>query len=145
MQRESVEKESSRTTSASNPENSSAISIAPLHPLLRLQRTAGNRAVQRMLGHGLAQAKLRAVKEEMRRRMHQSIPEQGEWLCQVVRGFFAYHAVPSNLAALNAFRHHVERIWLRTLRRRSQKQKPANTPRRQLAIAGSVLSRPSGS
>jgi RNA-directed DNA polymerase len=67
------------------------------------------------------QAKLRAVKEELRRRMHQPIPEQGEWLCQVVRGFFAYHAVPSNLAALNAFRHHVERIWLRTLRRRSQK------------------------
>jgi RNA-directed DNA polymerase len=67
------------------------------------------------------QAKLRAVKEELRRRMHQPIPEQGAWLCQVVRGFFAYHAVPSNLAALNAFRHHVERIWLRTLRRRGQK------------------------
>src|SRR5438067_3097679 len=50
------------------------------------------------------QAKLRAVKEELRRRMHQPIPEQGEWLCQVVRGFFAYHAVPSNLAALKAFR-----------------------------------------
>lgn len=67
------------------------------------------------------QAKLRADKEELRRRMHQPIPEQKAWLCQVVRGFFAYHAVPSNLAALNTFRHHLERIWLRTLRRRSQK------------------------
>jgi group II intron reverse transcriptase/maturase len=40
-------------------------------------------------------AKLKAVKEELRRRMHEPIPEQGAWLKQVVRGFFAYHAVPS--------------------------------------------------
>jgi hypothetical protein len=39
---------------------------------------------------------------------------------QVVRGFFAYHAVPTNWEALKAFRHHIERIRLRTLRRRSQ-------------------------
>ena len=41
----------------------------------------------------------RRIKEELRRRMHQPIPEQGEWLEQVVRGFFAYHAVPTNGAA----------------------------------------------
>jgi hypothetical protein len=45
-------------------------------------------------------AKLREVKEELRRRMHQPIPEQGRWLRQVVTGFFAYHAVPTNSAAL---------------------------------------------
>src|SRR6202030_2628824 len=32
-------------------------------------------------------AKLKAVKEELRRRMHEQIPEQGGWLRQVVRGF----------------------------------------------------------
>ena len=68
-------------------------------------------------------AKLKAVKEELRRRMHEPIPEQGAWLRQVVRGFFAYHAVPTNGEALQAFRHHIERIWLRTLRRRSQKDR----------------------
>jgi len=67
--------------------------------------------------------KLKEVKEELRRRMHQPIPEQGAWLAQVVRGFFAYHAVPTNGAALGAFRHHVKRLWLRTLRRRSQKDR----------------------
>ena len=36
---------------------------------------------------------------------------------------FAYHAVPTNLSALSAFRYYVARIWLRTLRRRSQKDK----------------------
>ena len=66
-------------------------------------------------------AKLSEIKEELRRRMHQAIPEQGRWLAQVVRGYFAYHAVPLNVAVLSAFRHHIMRLWLRTLRRRSQK------------------------
>ena len=51
------------------------------------------------------------------------IPEQGKWLRQVVRGYFAYHAVPINMLALSAFRHHVDRLWMRSLRRRSQKDK----------------------
>jgi group II intron reverse transcriptase/maturase len=66
-------------------------------------------------------AKLREIKEELRRRMHQSIPEQGRWLAQVIRGFFGYHAVPTNYAALGAFREQVIWLWLRSLRRRSQK------------------------
>ena len=66
-------------------------------------------------------AKLKEIKEELRRRMHQPIPEQGKWLGQVVRGFFAYHAVPLNGRALSAFRFHVTDLWRRTLRRRSQK------------------------
>jgi RNA-directed DNA polymerase len=68
-------------------------------------------------------AKLREIKEQLRRRMHQPIPEQGRWLAQVIRGYFAYHAVPTNFAALSAIRHHVMRFWLHTLRRRSQKDK----------------------
>ena len=68
-------------------------------------------------------AKLLELKEEMRRRMHWPISEQGEWLKQVVRGFFNYHAVPTNSRALAAFRHHVRVLWGRTLRRRSQKDR----------------------
>ena len=41
-------------------------------------------------------AKLQEIKEELRQRMHQPIPEQGTWLRQVVTGYFAYHAVPTN-------------------------------------------------
>ena len=48
-------------------------------------------------------------------------PSQGEWLRQVVRGHFAYYAVPTNSRALSAFRYHVTDLWRRTLRRRSQK------------------------
>ena len=68
-------------------------------------------------------AKLRELKEELRRRWHQSIEEQGAWLRQVVSGYFAYHAVPTNAKALSSVRHHVAVLWLRALRRRSQKDK----------------------
>src|SRR5262245_47691096 len=66
-------------------------------------------------------AKLEEIKQELRRRMHQPIPDQGHWLAQVIRGYFIYHAVPTNFPALSAFRYHIRRLWLRTLRRRSQK------------------------
>ena len=66
-------------------------------------------------------AKLRALKGELKRRMHEPIPQQGRWLGQVVRGYFQYHAVPTNYPRLAAFRFHVTELWWRTLRRRSQK------------------------
>ena len=53
--------------------------------------------------------------------MHQPIPSQGHWLKQVVKGHFAYYAVPTNGTALSAFRHYVTDLWRRALRRRSQK------------------------
>ena len=66
-------------------------------------------------------AKLKEVGDELRRRMHQPIPEQGGWLKQVVAGYFAYHAVPTNWAALDAFRTEVLHRWRWTLGRRSEK------------------------
>src|SRR5450631_1389849 len=66
-------------------------------------------------------AKLQAIKQELRRRMHQPIPEQGKWLQQVVTGYFNYHAVPTNSSTLTAFLFHVTNLWRRTLRQRSQK------------------------
>ncbi len=77
--------------------------------------------LQRKTRRDRMQAKLREVKVQLRKRMHEPIPEQGRWLKQVVTGFFAYHAVPTNARALSAFRHYVTALWRRTLRRRSQK------------------------
>lgn len=64
---------------------------------------------------------LSEVKEDLRKRWHQSIPEQGEWLGQVVRGFNQYFGVPTNAKALATFRYYVSVLWYRALRRRSQK------------------------
>jgi group II intron reverse transcriptase/maturase len=69
------------------------------------------------------QAKLKAVKEELRRRMHQTIPEQGAYLRSVVMGHVRYFGVPLNGWSISAFRLSVGRLWLRTLRRRSQRHR----------------------
>jgi group II intron reverse transcriptase/maturase len=81
----------------------------------------GNFLINRKSRRDRMRAKLREVKDELRRRMHQTIPEQGTWLRQVVTGFFVYHAVPTNGHALVAFRFHVTNLWRRSLKRRSQK------------------------
>src|SRR6266702_3636543 len=66
-------------------------------------------------------AKLQDIKKVLRRRMHRPIPEQGQWLKQVVTGYFNYHAVPTNSRTLATFRFLVIDLWRHTLRRRSQK------------------------
>ncbi|MFC0691869.1 group II intron reverse transcriptase/maturase [Paraburkholderia humisilvae] len=77
--------------------------------------------LQRKTGGDRMRTKLGEIRERLRERMHVPIPEQGKWLKQVVRGYFAYHAVPTNSRAPGAFRYHVTDLWRRTLRRRSQK------------------------
>ena len=67
-------------------------------------------------------AKLEEIKEELRKRMHQPIPDKGDG-CAGGRRLFDYHAVPTNSRALGAFRYHVARALARTLRRRSQKDR----------------------
>jgi hypothetical protein len=68
-------------------------------------------------------AKLKQVKEELWRHMHQPLAEVGKWLKSVVRGYFNYHAVPGNFASLQRFRLEVSKRWLRVIRRRSQKSR----------------------
>jgi len=66
---------------------------------------------------------LMKVKAALRRRMHDPIPEVGQWLHRVVLGYYQYHAIPGNWGALNMFRREVTRYWLATLRRRGQKRR----------------------
>jgi RNA-directed DNA polymerase len=65
--------------------------------------------------------KLKEMKEEMKCRRHESIPEQGAWLQSVVRGYNNYYAVPGNIDALAKFRYRICQLWYRSLRRRSHK------------------------
>src|SRR6266403_2291779 len=62
----------------------------------------GHFQLQRKTQRDRMRGKLRDIKAELRRRMHQPIPEQGKWLRQVVAGHFAYYAVPTNSRALSA-------------------------------------------
>ena len=104
------------------------------------QSRRGKFLLKRRTRRDRMRAKLPEIKEELRRRMHQSIPEQGRWLAQVMRGYFAYHAVPTNFPALRAVYHHVTILWLRTLQRRSQKDR--TTWQRIAKLAADYLPQP---
>jgi len=68
-------------------------------------------------------AKLKDLRQKLRQRMHAGFGAIKEWLISVVRGYFRYHAVPGNEQRLRAFRKDVLRLWLMTLRRRSQRSR----------------------
>jgi group II intron reverse transcriptase/maturase len=65
--------------------------------------------------------KLREVKDQLRHRMHDSVPVQGRWLGSVVRGHCLYYAVPGNIRAAREFRQQATRHWFFALSRRSQR------------------------
>ena len=81
----------------------------------------GHFLIKRKTRRDRMQAKLQGIKKELRERMHQPIPKQGQWLKQIVTGYFHYHAVPTNSRALARFHHYIAHLWLRVLRRRSQR------------------------
>jgi group II intron reverse transcriptase/maturase len=84
---------------------------------------AGKFQIIRKTRRDRMRAKLKAVKEVLRRRMHQPIPGVGNWLRYVVKGYFNYHAVPTNSRALQTFREQIIRRWWRAIRRRSHKDR----------------------
>jgi len=67
------------------------------------------------------QAKLRGIKAELRRRMHEPVPEMGAYVRSVLLGHMRYYAVPMNAVSVSHFRMALGRIWWRVLKRRSQK------------------------
>jgi group II intron reverse transcriptase/maturase len=78
--------------------------------------TVGRRTMARKM-----RAKLKALKQVLRKRMHQGIGETGKWLAAVVRGHYQFYGLPRNYLALDLFRHRIRRLWQRALSRRSQK------------------------
>ncbi len=68
-------------------------------------------------------AQLRAIKDELRKRLHAPVAETGAWLNRVLRGHLNYYAVPGNGQSLSAFVYQVGRLWIRALRRRSQRSR----------------------
>jgi RNA-directed DNA polymerase len=68
-------------------------------------------------------AKLKAIKAELQRRMHDRMAVVGAWLRKVVLGYYQYHAVPGNMTQLRIFKLRVCRLWQSVLVRRSQRAK----------------------
>jgi hypothetical protein len=87
-------------------------------------RKTGYFVVQRKTVKKRMRAKLQALKEELRKRMHEPIAKTGEWLQTVLRGCFQYYAVPNNTASLSTFRERLSGLWRKVIRRRSQQKRP---------------------
>ena len=66
---------------------------------------------------------LRRLKEALRRRMHHKVEVTAKWLGKVVNGWLNYYAVPNSSQFLCRFVDRLTRLWLRSLRRRSQKDR----------------------
>ena len=101
---------------------------------------SGRFSVLRQTMRSRMRAKLRELKVELRRRLHDPVPEVGRWLRSVLQGHYRYYGVPRNHYALSQFRNQVVRLWFRTLRRRSQKTR--NNWARMNRLARRYLPRP---
>lgn len=81
----------------------------------------GEFAIHRRTSRKKFHAKLLELKKELSRRMHDDLGQVGTWLQSVYRGWNQYYAVPGNYPRLQQFRDALQDMWLRTLRRRSQR------------------------
>lgn len=68
-------------------------------------------------------AKLKLIREDLLRNRHLPVDIQGQRLEARVRGYYAYHAVPTNMRRLSSFRTEILRAWRHALRRRGQRSR----------------------
>ena len=81
----------------------------------------GNFFLRRITVKKRYKKKIKEVRQELKKRMHDRIKETGEWLASVVTGYVNYYGVPGNMDRVWEFYHRCEKEWLKVLKRRSQK------------------------
>jgi len=94
-------------------------------PICGTHHRTGDFTVRRKTRGKRRAAKLKEIGAQRHRRRHVGLPQTVEWLRQVVRGYFQYHAVPGNWRQRQAFRAEVVHHGCRSLRRRSQRTRPS--------------------
>src|SRR5579863_507842 len=77
------------------------------------------------------------IGKELGQRRHEPVDVQGRWLGSVLRGYYAYFSVPTNLSTVRNVRHHIKVRWYLSLSRRSQRKRL--TWRRMNVIAAKYL------
>lgn len=85
---------------------------------------------------------LAAIKQQLVRRRHAPVGQTGRWLASVIRGWQGYHAIPDNFQRLAQVDAAVARLWLRQLRRRSQRGRQRWTWERMDRLVRKYLPRP---
>ncbi len=64
---------------------------------------------------------VKAIGHWCRSNRHKSLPEQYVKLCSKIRGHYAYFGIRGNSESLGRFLYLVRRLWIKWLRRRSQR------------------------
>lgn len=82
----------------------------------------GRFEIRRITDGDRRRKRLQAIKQDLRRRMHDPVARTGGWLTSVLKGYYQYHAVPGNLTVLKRFRRQVARYWFHALDQRSQRR-----------------------
>ena len=67
--------------------------------------------------------KLLEVKQALRKRINTDVYTQGKWLNKILTGHYNYYAIPDNSVALDRFKTALSRLWVKLLKRRSQKSR----------------------
>lgn len=65
--------------------------------------------------------RLKELRQEMWRRMHEPVRDQQKWLRSVLVGHYAYFGIPGNSSGIAAYLDEVQQAWCATLRRRGQR------------------------
>lgn len=104
------------------------------------KRRDGGFAVKRKTARKKLKSKLREIKTKLHRNMHVDVATVGKYLRSVLLGHYRYYGVPGNGHSMKAFRYVILQSWLRTLRRRSQKDRTSH--RRLASLANRWLPEP---
>lgn len=106
------------------------------------RRSNGSFTVHRESIAKRMRATLQTIREQLRKRLHQGLGENGRWLKSVVQGWMNYHAVPGNIDKVSRFIDEVTKNWLRAIRSRSQRGRSAWTWDRMRRLSRKHLPKP---
>lgn len=81
----------------------------------------GRWVVQRKTARGRFNRALKRIGEWCRLHRHDSVREQHGHLCRAVRGHYGYYGLPGNSRSIATFGYRVVLVWLKWLKRRSQR------------------------
>jgi RNA-directed DNA polymerase len=98
------------------------------------RKRSGEVIVKRKTKRKKYMEQLKHIKQELRKRLHDKPVKTGLWLKSVVQGHINYYGVPFNSKALGRYVYEVRRLWLKALKRRSQRKR-MNWSRFELLVA----------
>ncbi|CAG22172.1 hypothetical protein PBPRB0299 [Photobacterium profundum SS9] len=87
------------------------------------RKLSGEVILKRKTMHKRQVSHLKRIKLELHKRLHDKPWETGRWLRRVVQGHINYYGVPFNSYRIDQFVKEIKRLWLKSLRRRSQRHR----------------------